>query len=204
MFGDEQIFRLVILPALIFISRVCDVSIGTLRIMFVSRGRKAIAPILGFFEVLIWLLAITQIMQQLDNVLTYIAYAGGFAAGNLLGIHIEGKLAMGIYIVRAILTGEECTLMKCLKEKGFGYTTIDGIGSHGPVKMIYIIIRRKDLYKVVETIKQCNSNAFYSIEDARSTYMGIFPEYKAGAGKGHFFRNLNLKKKTARTLRKGK
>ena len=93
-FGSE-IFTFIILPILIFIARVCDVSIGTMRIIFISRGAKILAPLLGFFEILIWLVAIGKVMQNLDNIACYVAYAGGFATGNFVGIRIEEKLAMG-------------------------------------------------------------------------------------------------------------
>ena len=105
-FTDYPVFNWVILPALIFVSRIFDVSFGTLRIIFVSRGKRSIAPFLGFFEVLIWLLAISQIMQNLNNFACYIAYAGGFAMGNYIGMRIEEKLAMGTMIIRVFLVGD--------------------------------------------------------------------------------------------------
>ena len=90
-FFDSDLFSYVLMPLLIFLARICDVSIGTLRIIFVSKGKKNIAPILGFFEVLIWITAISKIMQNLDNYINYIAYAAGFATGNLIGMIIEEK-----------------------------------------------------------------------------------------------------------------
>ena len=85
---------------LIFLARICDVSIGTMRIIFVSKGKRNIAPILGFFEVLIWITAISKIMENLDNYVNFIAYAAGFATGNFVGMIIEEKLAMGILMIR--------------------------------------------------------------------------------------------------------
>ena len=98
---DGDTFTYVILPLLIFLARIADVSIGTIRIVMVAKGQKMIAPILGFFEVLIWLLAISKIMQNLDNWVCYVAYGAGFATGNYIGMIIEEKLAMGIKIGRA-------------------------------------------------------------------------------------------------------
>ncbi len=80
-FFSSDLFSYAILPLLIFLARICDVSIGTLRIIFVSKGVKKVAPVLGFFEVLIWIIAISKIMQNLDNYVNYIAYAAGFATG---------------------------------------------------------------------------------------------------------------------------
>ncbi len=91
---NSPVFAYGILPVLIFLSRIVDVSVGTMRIIFVSRQEKIISPILGFFESLVWLVAISQIMLHLDNVICYIAYAGGFAMGNYVGLRIEDRLAL--------------------------------------------------------------------------------------------------------------
>lgn len=180
-FPDSPVFSWVILPLLIFISRIFDVSLGTIRIIFVSRSKKFLAPLLGFFEVLIWLMAISQIMKNLNNFTCYVAYAGGFAMGNFIGIMLEEKLAIGTLIIRVFLINDECRLKERLYEAGFGVTTLDGQGMNGEVKLIYTVIKRKDLEKAVQIIKSCDSNAFYSIEDARAVKQGIFPQSKKRA-----------------------
>ncbi len=101
-FFDSPLFTWGILPLLIFLARVCDVTIGTVRIMLLSKGRRLLAPMLGFVEVLIWLLAIRQIFNHLENVACYLAFAGGFAMGNYVGMCIEQKLAIGLDAVRII------------------------------------------------------------------------------------------------------
>ncbi len=174
-FTDYPVFNWVILPALIFVSRIFDVSFGTLRIIFVSRGKRSIAPFLGFFEVLIWLLAISQIMQNLNNFACYIAYAGGFAMGNYIGMRIEEKLAMGTMIIRVFLVGDGNNMKEKLHNAGFGVTSIDAHGANGNVKIIYTIIKRKALDKVVGIIEACDAKAFYSIEEVRAVKEGIFP-----------------------------
>ena len=95
---NNDFFTWVLLPILIFISRVLDVSLGTMRLIFVSKGYKLLAPVLGFFEVLIWLVAIGQIMQHLDNIFCYLAYGLGFATGNFVGIYLEEKMSIGTVI----------------------------------------------------------------------------------------------------------
>lgn len=174
-FTNREIFTWVIVPLLIFISRIFDVSIGTIRIIFVSRGNKLLSPILGFFEVLIWITAISQVMKQLDNFMCYIAYAGGFSMGTFVGLYIEEKLAVGILTVRIITTGFEEKIKKGLFTAGFGFTIVDAKGANGNVKLIYTVIKRKDLQNVLEIINKYNPNAFYSIEDARSVNLGVFP-----------------------------
>jgi uncharacterized protein YebE (UPF0316 family) len=99
-FFNSNLFGYLILPLLIFFARICDVSIGTMRIIFVSKGKKNIAPLLGFFEVLIWIIVISKIMQNLNNYVNYVAYAAGFATGNLVGMIIEEKLAVGVQMIR--------------------------------------------------------------------------------------------------------
>ena len=140
---SNSAFAWVILPILIFMSRICDVSIGTIRIIYVSRGKKFLAPLLGFFEVSIWLVAISQIMQNLNNIACFIAYAGGFAMGNFIGILIEEKLAVGTLIIRIILANEDTCIKDSLHKAGFGLTSIDAHGKNGDVKILFSVIKRK-------------------------------------------------------------
>ena len=111
----SEIYAWILLPLLIFFARVCDVSLGTIRIIFVSKGIKYLAPIVGFFEILIWLLALGQIMQNLNNVFYYIFYAGGFATGNYVGILLEEKLSIGTVGIRIITKREAEKLIEVLK-----------------------------------------------------------------------------------------
>jgi len=150
------------------------VSIGTIRIIFVSRGKKNLAPLLGFFEVMVWISAISQIMKHLDNIACYVAYAAGFATGTFVGMILEEKLAIGMLVVRVILVKDECRLMERLHNAGFGVTVVDARGANGDVKIVYTIIKRKELEEALEIITMCNSKAFYSIEDARTVNQGIF------------------------------
>lgn len=173
-FVGSEVFNWVVLPLLIFSSRIIDVSLGTLRIMFVSRGKRYIAPLLGFFEVMVWIIAISQIMQNLNNFACYIGYAGGFATGTFIGIIIEEKLAIGMLVVRVIMVRDECQLKERLSVAGFGVTEVDAQGANGEVKIIYTIIKRKELNEVMDIINKCNSKAFYSIEDARTVNQGVF------------------------------
>jgi len=172
---EGGMFSWVILPLLIFVSRIFDVSLGTIRIIFVSRRNKMLAPLLGFFEVLIWLVAISQIMKNLNNAACFIAYAAGFSAGTYIGIMLEEKLALGTLIVRIIVVKDECKLIERLSGEGFGVTSVDAKGVNGSVKLIYTVIKRKDLMRVEEIINRCNSKSFYSVEEARTVREGIFP-----------------------------
>lgn len=173
---QSSVFTWVIFPILIFLSRVFDVTLGTIRIIFVSRSKRLLAPILGFFEVLIWIIAITQIMQNLNNWFYYIAYAGGFAMGNYVGIILEEKLALGTLIVRVFLVNDDSSLRDGLYKAGFGVTSVDACGMNGNIKIIYTVVKRKDLDQVIEIIEKCNAKAFYSVEEIKNVKQGIFPQ----------------------------
>lgn len=171
----NELYGLLILPLLIFIARVMDVSLGTLRIIFISKGFKYLAPVVGFFEIMIWLLAIGQIFQNIANILYYIAYAGGFAMGTFVGISIENKLSIGTEIVRIITRKDATKLIEVLRSEGWEVTTSEAEGVDGRVKVIYTIIDRHDLFNVIETIKKYNPHAFYSVEDIKFVSEKLFP-----------------------------
>ncbi|MDO8841109.1 MAG: DUF2179 domain-containing protein [Methanocalculus sp.] len=176
----SDLFTWVIVPLFIVLARIVDVSIGTLRIIFVSRGYRFLAPVLGFFEVIIWLLAIGEIMKNLNNPVCYIAYGLGFALGNYLGILLEDRLSIGQVIVRVITKRDAGQLVESFKQKNYGVTSINAEGSTGEVKLIFLIINRSNLTDVVDQIKHFNPTAFYSIEDVRSVQEGVFPLNKPG------------------------
>ncbi len=174
-FTDSNLFVYLVLPLIIFFARICDVTIGTMRIIFVSKGHRNIAPFLGFFEVFIWILAIGQIMSHLNNFFCYIAYAAGFATGNYIGMLVEEKVAMGTLIIRIITPRDATELLENLHNLGYGATSIDATGRDGRVNIIYTIVNRKQLKRVEEVILTFNPHAFYSIEDLRSVRNGILP-----------------------------
>lgn len=173
-FYDTSIFTFVILPLLIFLSRLVDVTIGTLRIIMVSKGQKLWAPLLGFFEVLIWLIAISKIFQNLDNWMCYVTYAAGFATGNYIGLWLEEKLAVGIVKIQIITRKKANILIKNLTAAGYGITHHEAQGSTEEVSIIYTIINRSEIPKVEEIVKTTNPKAFYSVEDVKSVNKGVF------------------------------
>jgi uncharacterized protein YebE (UPF0316 family) len=166
----------VVIPGLIFLARIFDCSIGTMRIIFIGRGHRFIAPFLGFFEVLIWLLAIRQIMLNLTNPFYYFAYAFGFAMGTFVGMYIEERLAMGTNLIRIVTSGEASALIEHLKSEDYGVTSVNAQGARGGVSLIYTIFKRSDLDHVIEIVNRYNPRAFYTIEDVRFAREGIFRE----------------------------
>lgn len=163
------------LPFLVFLARVTDVTLGTLRIIFTARGKRKIAPLLGFVEVFIWVSVISEITKGAHNVAAYLAYAAGFATGTYIGMKIEDKLAMGMLVVRAIIPNQAQELTMSLREKGYGVTRVDAHGSQGPVQLIYTIVMRKNLPDVAAIIQNAYPNAFFTVEELRSAEHGVFP-----------------------------
>jgi uncharacterized protein YebE (UPF0316 family) len=162
------------LPVLIFIAEMAVVTLGTLRIIFISRGQKALAPLLGFFEILLWLFAISQIMQNLDKVPCFLAFAFGFTAGNFLGIVIEKSLAMGHAVVRVITHRDPAELIAALRDAQCGVTCIEGHGATGKVQIVMTVIQRKRLAQVVALIEEHHPQAFYAIDELQAASDGIF------------------------------
>ena len=169
---NELWFVYLVLPALIFCARVVDVSLDTMRIIFLNRGRKVIAPVLGFFQALIWILAISQVMQHLANPVCYLSYGAGFATGNFMGMLIEEKVASGLLAIRIISIKKSEELAVALRQLGHGVTRIEGHGANGPVTILFAIIRRRHLTAVTALIKTHAPEAFYSTEEIRTTTGG--------------------------------
>jgi uncharacterized protein YebE (UPF0316 family) len=195
-FFDSNLFSYFIMPLLIFLARICDVSIGTLRIIFVSKGKRNIAPVLGFFEVLIWITAISKIMENLDNYINFVAYAAGFATGNYVGMIIEEKLAMGILMIRVFALERGSELVQSLNKQGFGATVVEARGAREKIDLIYSIVKRNELANVLDIITRFNADQFYTIEEVKAVNEGIFTP--SGSNSAFPFSNI------LRQWRKGK
>lgn len=179
LLANSGYYTWLVIPFLIFTARVADVSMGTVRVIFVSRGFKYLAPVVGFFEIIIWLLAIGQIMKNLSNPMCYIAYAGGFAIGNYVGICIADKLSLGLVLIRVISKKDAMPLVEQLKNENYGVTSIDGHGTSSEVKVVFTIVPRREVKSVIEQVKNFNPNAFYSIEEVGFVEKGVFPVSKS-------------------------
>jgi uncharacterized protein YebE (UPF0316 family) len=165
---DKQFFiEWIFFPLIIFASRATDVSLGTLRSVLANKGMKKMVPFIGFFEVLLWLFAISTVMKNLNNFMCYLGWAGGYATGIYIGLSIEERLAIGTQVIR-VFTQEDITkLIESLVEKNYSYTILDGEGKKGAVKLIFIVVKRKNVKDVTEIIHRFSPNAFYSIEDIK-------------------------------------
>jgi len=138
------------LALFIFFARICDVSLGTMRIIFVSKGYKTWAAGIAFVELMIWIIVISKVIHNLDHWLTYVAYAGGFAAGNYIGMVIEEHLTLGHELIRIITKKAPDKLLQHLKKEGYGITSLKGNGINGEVGVVYVIIKRNRINQIKE------------------------------------------------------
>ena len=152
----------------IFFARLTDVSMCTFRRILIIRGRRGIASLSAVFEIMIWVLAVSRVITQLDKIYYMVAFAMGFASGNYLGSYIEEKIALGhmfAYIVPRKRSGD---LDRRLRESGFGVTVTYGSGLKGPGPVYNVLFRRKDTQRLLDIIRKYDKNAFYTLMDVRA------------------------------------
>lgn len=152
------------IPLLIFGARICDVSLGTMRMMLVVSGHRYISAALGFFEVIIWVFAVGNAIKYLSYPLAVLGYAGGFATGVIVGMFIENRLAFGLRMVRVISTEKDSDVAAHLREAGYRVTRLDGSGKTGPVEISFMVVRRRKLDEVRRLIEEAAPNAFVTVE----------------------------------------
>ena len=157
---------------LIFALRVCDVSLGTVRTVFIMQGRKLWATSIGFFEVLIFITAIREVMGNLDDPVLMVAYAGGFATGTLMGLLIEQKLAFGQSQLRIISQGQGREIAQELWSNDFGATIVPGEGRSGPVDLIFSVVPRHAIPRIVKMASELDSDCVVSNNDSRWLFRG--------------------------------
>ncbi len=149
----------------IFCLRILDVSIGTLRISMIIRGRRLLAGILSFVESLVWLVAAAQVLANLDSPIKFIAYAGGYAVGTMLGSTIEKWLSVGDVILRVVSPNKTPAIADMLRAKGFFVTVVNGEGRDGDVRISFSVIPRKQVRQILSIIKEKNPKAFVTFEE---------------------------------------
>lgn len=191
---DGTWFQPIVVPMFIFLARILDVSVGTLRIIMVSKGYKVLAPILGFVEVFVWVIAIGQVMQNLNDFYNYIFYALGFAAGTYLGMYIENKLSLGLVLIRVITQRDASELMDHLRTNDYVITSVDAEGNLGPVKVFFLVVKRLELNKLSLIINKYNPRAFYTVEEMKYVKGGIIPHYGGSIVKRKYSKRSTVRK----------
>jgi len=178
---SANIFSFLILPLMIFVARICDVSINTIRIIYMLGGRRLTATLLGFFEAFIWLLVIREIFKHLDNWLCYVAYPAGFACGIFVGMIIEEKIAYGKVIVRIITRKDVNPLIQYLNTQQFRFTKVEAEGPDGKENLVFTVLDRERLDDLLNKLKEIIPTAFYTIEKVKAAAeSGALPEERGG------------------------
>jgi uncharacterized protein YebE (UPF0316 family) len=165
---SDELFSFVILPSLIFVARICEMTVNTLRIIYMLGGRRYTAALLGFFEAFIWLVAMRQIFEHLDNWLCYVAYPGGFAAGIFIGMKIEERIAYGKVIIRIITRKNTDILLEFLRGRDFRFTSVDAHGPDGSENLVFTVIKREHLDALLHELSLILPTAFYTVENVKA------------------------------------
>jgi len=172
---SPELYAWVILPLLIFLARVCDVTMETVRIVFISKGIRLLAAVIAFFEIVIWLLAVEVVMNDLANIANFLAFALGFAIGTYVGLVVEERLSLGMVILRIVTSDESRdAIVSSLQLESHGVTCIEAQGSRGSVTMILSLVNRSEISHITDRIDRINPKAFFSIEDVRYVNEGVF------------------------------
>lgn len=166
-------------PLVVFSLRLTDVSMATFRMRMIMRGHRLIAPLIGFFEILLWVTAIGIVVNYLDSPLHVIGYAAGFATGNFLGLLIDERLALGLSTLQTVVRSGGAELAGDLREAGFGVTEVDGRGKDGVVEVLYSVLPRKRVEECLALINARDPDSFVVVDEPRTVRRGwLFPAKK--------------------------
>jgi uncharacterized protein YebE (UPF0316 family) len=157
---------------LIFCLRLTDVSMGTVRTIMVMRGMRRVAALIGFVEVSIWVVAISRVIGHVDSIWSVLGYSGGFAAGTLLGMWIEDKLALGHVYIHVISLDKGPELALAIREAGYGATKVQAEGKSGPVHVIDAVVSRKQAKNLLRLVSEIDDDSFVTVEEARKVLRG--------------------------------
>lgn len=158
----------------VFLLRVCDMTLDTLRVLFIVRGRRSVVWFLGFFQSMIWIVAVTSALGHLGDPLVLVGYAAGFATGNVVGMMIEDRLAIGYRHLRVISGRHGAEVTAAVRGAGYAVTELEGHGRDGPVTVVNASVRRRDLNRLQILIRQADPQAFISVEEVMPVHRGYF------------------------------
>ncbi len=180
MLPIDALFAAPIGALLIFLLRIVDVSMSMMRMILAVRGHRGIAAFIGFFEVLIWLVAVGHALQHMQSIWHIVGYAGGFATGNYVGVWLEGRFALGMNVVRAVFRGDPLgnagpVAASVLREQGYAVTEMPGRGKESAVDILNIVVPRRRVPEVLRTLQEQDSTAFFTVEEVRKTHGGFIP-----------------------------
>lgn len=162
-----------LLCVVIFILRICDVTLGTVRTVSIVKGYLTLAVVLGFFEVMIWILAVSQVIWRInESIFLALAFAGGFAAGNAVGILVERRLAMGTSVVRILSSNHGAEIAEAVRDEGHDVVVFDGVGADGPVTLVYAVAPRRIAPRMLQRARSIDPALLYVSEPAHESFKG--------------------------------
>ena len=161
--------ELIFSALIIFLLRLADQSLGTMRALLVAKNKPIYAALIGLVESAIWIVAVSQVIKDIDDPVLIGAYATGFAAGTILGSYIERIVGVGNIVVRVFCPASSPSVAETLRDKGYGVTIIDGQGKDGPIKIYLCVIPRRRLKSVLAMIKEINPDSFITTDMANPT-----------------------------------
>jgi uncharacterized protein YebE (UPF0316 family) len=163
-----------LLCILVFVFRVCDVTLGTMRTLSIVKGHIATSVVLGFFEVMIWIVAVSQVIVRLhESWWLALAWAGGFATGNAVGIMVERRIALGTAVVRILSAHHGDRIADTLRGQGHPVSTFTGEGAHGPVSLVYAMAPRRLTKDMLRLARSIDPDLLYVSEPAHESNSGV-------------------------------
>lgn len=160
---------------LVFLMRICDVSIGTIRVIYMIRGQRLTAATLGLLESGIFIFAVSKVLTGASDPVKMVGYAMGFATGTLVGMTVERWIASGSILVRLITRDQSAQLLTTLREKGFGVTAVEGQGRDGAVCVLFVVAPRKRGNELLRSIKEIDADAFITVDPVHTAIGGFVP-----------------------------
>lgn len=173
---DFNFISYILLPALIFLARVADVTVATVKLMFVVNNARKAAAILGFFEALITIMALSRIMQDANNLFAFVMYALGFATGTYVGMWIEEKMAYGSVLVRILNKNIPHELLSYLVENQYRYSMVEANDQSGNTQVLFTVCKRSRLNTFLETLERIDPQALYTIESVKKVSHELLPK----------------------------
>ena len=170
----ELTTKALIAAGIIFVLRVANMSLDTVRVMVVMRGKKMAAWMLGFIQTVIYVVVLTTVVNDLSNIVNLVAYSAGFATGNVVGMWVEEKLAIGHINLRIISPNLGNAIVELLREKGYAVTEIPARGKDGAVTLLNASVYRRNVGEVMRIVKSVDPEAFMTAEDMRPVRRGFW------------------------------
>lgn len=159
----------------IFLAKIVEVSLQTVRVVLITKGERLIGAIIGFFEVVIWIIIVGNVITDItSDPFKAVAYSLGFAVGNYVGSWLEEKIGIGMSEIQAIVLEKDgLALAEVIRDNGYAVTVVDGQGKNFPRNILFMYVRRKRVKAVVELIRNQQANAVITVSEAKPMYGGF-------------------------------